>query len=92
MPRSVEEILAQADSLAERFEKYEPRQEDEDQPTVVLQLREAVAQRSAVEKQLVNAISQARREGMSWRSIGSLIGVSGEAARQKYASLVTADV
>lgn len=92
MPRSVEEILAQADSLAERFEKYESRQDDEDQPTVVLQLREAVAQRSAVEKQLVNAISQARREGMSWRSIGSLIGVSGEAARQKYASLVTADV
>jgi len=29
-------------------------------------------------------VSQARHEGYSWRSIGSLIGTSGEAARQRY--------
>jgi hypothetical protein len=47
MPRTVKEILADADELAERFENYEPSPDDELDPAVVALLRAAVAERSA---------------------------------------------
>ena len=41
MPRTVKEILAHADELAERFENYEPSPDDELDPAVVALLRAA---------------------------------------------------
>lgn len=55
MSRTVEETLAHADELAERFENYEPSPDDELDPAVVGLLRAAVAERSAAEKHLVEA-------------------------------------
>lgn len=84
MPRTVQEILDHADELAQRFEDYEPAAEDERDPEVFTALRHAVVSRSEAERSLRTAVEDARRRGYSWTLIGSLLGTSGEAARQRY--------
>ena len=88
MPRTVDEILAQADELAAHFETYEPKASDELDAGAVALLRSAVAERSAAERHLLEAVRAAREAGMPWSAIGSLVGTTGEAARQRYASKV----
>lgn len=88
MPRSVEEILAHADELSARFENYEPNPADELDPGAVALLRSAVTERAVAERHLLDAVKAARAAGLSWSAIGSLVGTSGEAARQRYASKV----
>ena len=88
MPRSVDEILAHADELASRFEKYDPQPADEVDVQVVQEIRAAVSEKSAAERHLVEAVRGARRVGMSWATIGTFVGTTGEAARQRYAGLV----
>jgi hypothetical protein len=88
MPRSVEEILQHADELAERFENYEPTRADELDAGAVALLRTAVQERSQAERHLIEAIQAARQSGMSWSAIGTFVGTSGEAARQKYSGKV----
>lgn len=84
MPRTVQDILDHGNELAERFEEYEPDPRDERDPEVFLALRRAVASRSQAEKSINQAVGEARRHGYSWRTIGTLLGTSGEAARQRY--------
>jgi DNA-binding ferritin-like protein len=89
MPRTVDEILAHADELAERFERYEPNDVDElDVVAAASALRTAVAERSSAERHLIEAVREARQAGLSWAAIGQLVGTSGEAARQRYAKRV----
>lgn len=88
MPRTVEEILAHADELAARFEGYETGPADEVDAEAVGLLRAAVAERSEAERHLLAPVAQAREAGMSWAAVGTLVGTSGEAARQRYASKV----
>jgi uncharacterized membrane protein len=88
MPRSVDEILKHADELAARFEGGEPDPNHELKPESVTALRTAVLERSAAEKHLLEAIRQARAAGLSWSSIGAVVGTSGEAARQRYANKI----
>lgn len=80
MPRSVDEILAHADELAARFENYEPDPADELDVTAVTLLRSAVAERSAAERHMLEAVRAAREAGLSWGAIGAVVGTSGEAA------------
>jgi len=84
MPRSVQEILDHADELAQRFEEYEPSPADERDPAVFAELRRAVLWRSDAERIIRDAVAHAREHGYSWAFIGSLIGTTGEAARQRY--------
>ena len=88
MPRSVEDILRHADELAARFEDYEPDPAQELQAGAVAALRAAVLERSEAERHLLEAVRLARRRGLPWSAIGSLVGTSGEAARQRYADKV----
>ncbi|WP_235432412.1 hypothetical protein [Nostocoides japonicum] len=88
MPRTVEEILAHAEELAARFEGYEPDPTDELDPTAVALLRAAVAERSEAEQHLLEAVRAAREKGLSWSAIGTFVGTTGEAARQRYAERV----
>ena len=88
MPRTVEEILQHADELAARFESYEPDPADELDAGAVALLRAAIAERSEAERHLIEAVRKAREAGMSWSVIGTFVGTSGEAARQRYSSKV----
>jgi hypothetical protein len=49
-------------------------------------LRDAVVARSDAEQSIQAAVSDARGRGYSWAFIGSVLGTSGEAARQRYSS------
>src|SRR5664280_2880421 len=84
MPRTVQDILDHADELAKRFEDYEPSPTDERDPEVFAELRRAVLSRSDAERSIKDAVKHARERGYSWAFIGSLVGTSGEAARQRY--------
>lgn len=88
MPRTVEEILQHADELAARFESYEPDPADELDAGAVALLRAAIAERSEAERHPIEAVRKAREAGMSWSVIGTFVGTSGEAARQRYSSKV----
>ncbi|MBK8461239.1 MAG: hypothetical protein WAS07_12010 [Micropruina sp.] len=88
MPRTVDEILQHADELAARFESYEPNPADELDTGAVALLRAAVAERSQAERHLIEAIRKAREAGLPWSTIGTFVGTSGEAARQRYANKV----
>lgn len=84
MPRTVQDILDHADELAQRFEDYEPASGEERDPQAFIALREAVAARADAERGMADAVAAARRAGYSWTVIGSLLGTTGEAARQRY--------
>ncbi len=84
MPRSVKDILDHAEELAKRFENYEPAAQDERDPRTFVALRDAAINRSDAERSVKDAVENARAEGYAWGLIGSLLGTTGEAARQRY--------
>jgi hypothetical protein len=86
MPRTVQDILDHADELTSRFESYEPTPQDARDPEAFVALRDAVLSRSDAERSIKAAVDNARAHGYSWALIGSLLGTSGEAARQRYAT------
>lgn len=84
MPRSLKQILAQADELAERFERHEPEASELRDARALRALRRAVLDRASAESEVAKCVSLARDEGHSWQAIGAMLGTSGEAARQRY--------
>lgn len=89
MPRSIQEILDQADELENRFESYEPAETDE-RPVEEYMLERAALARARSERQVADAVIAARAAGASWQKIGSLLGTSAQAAQQRYGALVEA--
>jgi hypothetical protein len=87
MPRSIQEILDHADELAQRFEDYEPDPADE-RPVEEYLIERAVLARARSERQIVEAVSTARANGISWQRIGELLGTSAQAAQQRYGHVV----
>ena len=88
MPRTVDEILQHAEELAARFADYEPDPADELDAGAVALLRAAIQERSDAERHLIDAITAARKAGLSWSAIGVFVGTTGEAARQRYGNKV----
>ncbi len=89
MPRSIQEILDHADELAKRFEDFEPNPGDE-RPVEEYLLERAALTRARSEQQVVDAITGARRAGISWQKIGAALGTSAQAAQQRYSIVVEA--
>jgi len=83
MPRSRQRILEHADELAKGFETYEPVRGDERDVAEYLLRRAAIGQAES-EWRLTDAVAAARAAGWSWRRIGELLGVSAQAAHQRY--------
>lgn len=90
MPRSINEYLtdAEAEALADMFERYEPSPDDEIDVRAHNELREAAFARASAEVRVAEAVVGAREGNMSWGLIGAILGTSGEAARQRYGALV----
>lgn len=85
--RSIEEIKARADELADAFENYDPKPGDQDAPLPpVMAVKLAAWRRDTAEKELAEAVRAAREQSLSWREVGEAIGTSGEAARQRYSA------
>ncbi len=88
MPRSIDEIIQQADELADRFEEHDPDTSHIQDAAALRALRKAFKSRAEAERRLAAAVSLARSNGHSWAAIGSMVGTSGEAARQRYGQAV----
>jgi hypothetical protein len=84
MPRTIDEIMSQADQLAARFEGHEPDRGSLRDATALRAVRKAFLARAASERRVTDAVAKARAEGHSWAAIGAMVGTSGEAARQRY--------
>ena len=87
MRRSLTDLIAHADALADAFENHDPSPGDFGAslpPLMAVKL--AAFRRAAAEKELARAIHVAREARLSWRELGEAIGTSGEAARQRYAA------
>jgi hypothetical protein len=54
---------------------------------VLKTIGEYVARRDRVEAELAEAVGAARRSGRSWSEIGTMLGVSKQAAQRKYSKL-----
>ncbi|MCW2573487.1 MAG: hypothetical protein JWO88_3545 [Frankiales bacterium] len=86
MPRSIQEILDHAHELAKRFEEYEGSPDDE-VGVAEYQLRRATLARAHSERQVAEAVTAARRAGVSWKRIGSELGISAQGAQQRYGAI-----
>lgn len=85
MRRSLTDLIANADRLADAFENHDPVPGDVDAPLPPLMaVKLAAFRRSQAEKELAHAVHNARAAHLSWRQLGEAIGTSGEAARQRY--------
>jgi hypothetical protein len=85
MRRSLTDLIANADRLADAFENHDPAPGDVDAPLPPLMaVKLAAFRRSQAEKELAHAVYNARAAHLSWRQLGEAIGTSGEAARQRY--------
>ena len=89
MPRSLHDILEHADELAKRFEGFDPDHSVEI-PVEEYLLQRAVIARARCEQDLIDAVSNARAAGLTWKKIGSRIGTSAQAAQQRYGTVVEA--
>src|SRR5580693_1106318 len=81
MPRSRKWILEHADELAAYFEDHEPGDERD---VAEYMLRRAAIGQAESERRLTSAVTAAREAGWSWRRIGDVLGVSAQAAQQRY--------
>jgi hypothetical protein len=87
MPRTIREVLEHADELAHRFETHEFAVGDE-RPVEEYLVQRAVIARARSEQALLDAVTTARANGMTWQLLGELLGTSAQAAHQRYGALV----
>ncbi len=83
MPRSKQWIFDHADELAQRYEEYEFKPEDERDLAEYLLRRAAIAQ-ARNERDFIYAVEKAREAGWSWRRIGEELGMSAQAVHQRH--------
>ena len=88
MPKSIQEVINNLDRYMEMIDRFEPSPENEVDAETFRLLREAALERIEVEKRIAVLVSQARDNNFSWNFIGTILGTSGEAARQRYGTLV----
>ena len=84
MPRTLDEIISQAEELARRFEDHEPDVDGIKDASALHDLRQAFLARAEAEQHVTDAVEIARADGHSWASKGAMVGTSGEAARQRF--------
>lgn len=53
-------------------------------PDPINQLRQAKQRQNAAQQELETAVHRARQEGVTWQSIGEVLGVSKQAAAQRF--------
>jgi hypothetical protein len=84
MPKSSQQLINDLDALVQRFENYDPREEDRRDPQLYRNLEAAVRARAESEQAIVAAIAAMRADGDSWATIGWILGTTGQAAQQRY--------
>jgi hypothetical protein len=90
MPRALKDVIsdAEATSLADLIESdgFDPGPATDASP--LRALAAARTSRDCSEKDLLDAVADARAAGISWRAIGPVLRMSAEGARKLYGPLV----
>jgi hypothetical protein len=84
MPRTLQEIIDHADEIARAFEDYEPDEQDRRPVEPLKHARAAIQARAKAEQAVAQSVREMRESGYTWAVIGSQLGTSAEAARQRY--------
>ena len=84
VPKTMREILANAESLVQTFEHYEPEAENVRDVAPLHALLKALRQGADAESAMESAVAGMRGARWSWASIGGVLGMSGEEARERY--------
>lgn len=73
-----------AQALEEWADRVAPDDLVEADTSALRLISELASRRDAIDEQLVAAVRSARAEGRSWSMIGTMLGVSKQAAQRKY--------
>lgn len=87
MSKSRAERAKALEEWAERVESSDLKEADTEALRTIAELAE---RRDEVESELTEAVRSARQAHRSWSEIGTMLGVSKQAAQRKYGSKVTA--
>jgi hypothetical protein len=89
MPRSMQELIKDADRLADSLEKSKTvgRRVDPAERLELQELTAAVLERARAERSVQLAVQRARKHGRSWAVIGKVLGTSPQAAQQRFRSV-----
>lgn len=82
--RSLADIISDADALADRFEQLDPASVEAVDASPIRAVHDAFQRSADAQAELADAVAGARATGFSWAHIGSMMGVSGEAARKRF--------
>lgn len=82
--RTVEQVIADAERLAAQFEQWEPDPAQLEDGAPIRVVHQAFQRAALAQRELSEAVAVARGSGFSWAHIGSMMGTTGEAARQRY--------
>lgn len=82
-PRTLEEMLAAVEALAHQMQNdADPAGTITSDPA--LAIADAFRRLVAAQQSLADRVADGRAGGLSWSAIGTVLGLSGEAARQRY--------
>jgi hypothetical protein len=88
MPHTDEEIQIAADRLERRLDELDPATVDVDDTSDLRAIAEAVDAQRAAEAQVRERVEIARAHGRSWNLIALPLGVSRQAARERFADKI----
>jgi hypothetical protein len=89
LSRKQEEAAAR---LADEIEALDPDELDWQDAWPLRAIVQADAEVAKAKEHLVDAVATAHRLGLSWTAIGTVLGVSRQAARQRFGAKLPADV
>lgn len=85
MPKmSLQYVLDHADELAARFENTNMHATDLKPAAPMRELQAAVRARIEADQRIARAVTHARSEGWPWSDIGAALGMSAQAAHQRF--------
>lgn len=89
MKKIIQKFELDGDEYAEIIENLDPSKWRESSPEEVLAFREKINS-GILQEQITKSVAEARYFKLSWESIGEVLGMSAEAAKENY-SLREAD-
>lgn len=84
MPRTREQLEQAAADAEAWLDSLDPAETPAEDPRDLRRIGLALADVAKAERDLADAVADARRNGRSWGEIALVLGVSKQAARQRY--------
>lgn len=90
MPRTREQLEQAATEATAWLDSLDPVTTPAEDPQDLRRIGLALVDVAAAEQELADAVAEARRNGRSWGEIAMVLGVSKQAARERYGGSASA--